>query len=388
MMGALEGLKVLDFSTLLPGPYATLVLADLGAEVLRVTNPRGHDLVTEWGSRIEGEGVTGTAAWLGRNKKGIFLNLKKPEAVEAVKRLVQEYDVIVEQFRPGVMDRLGLGYGALKEANPQIIYCSITGYGQYGPMRDRAGHDCNYLARSGILSAAGRKGGGPVLYNFQIADVAAGSNNAVIGILSAVYHRMRTGDGQHIDISMSDGALPFNSMDGAEFLAGGEATGREEGPLNGGGIYDFYRTADGGYMSVGSLEPKFFAALCDGLGFTEWRDGKCLSEDPGAVKKAFREKFLEKTRDGWTEIFKPLDACVEPVLSLDEAAADGHFNARGMWPEIPFDDGRRVRQLGCPVKLSECPVEYRHAGLPDGHNTDEILKSMGYMDADIKEMAE
>ena len=184
-MGALNGIKVLDFTTLLPGPYATMTLADLGAEVLKVSSKGKYDLVTHWPPVIDGTDTTGAAAWLGRNKKTIHLNMKKPAAVEAVKKLVMEYDIVVEQFRPGVMSKLGIGYDELKAINPKIIYCAITGYGQTGPMALRAGHDINYMSRSGIISAAGRKETGPALFNFQIADVAAGSKDAIIGILAA-----------------------------------------------------------------------------------------------------------------------------------------------------------------------------------------------------------
>ena len=375
-MGALEGLKILDFTTLLPGPYATLVLADLGAEVLRITNPNGYDLVTNWGEKIPGTEITGAAAWLGRNKKTMYLDLKHQDSIEIVKKLVLEYDIVIEQFRPGVMDRLGLGYQYLNEINERLIYCSVTGYGQTGCMKDKAGHDINYLARSGILSAAGRKKSGPSLYNFQIADVAAGSNNAVIGILAAVYHRQMTGEGQYIDISMSDGVVPFNSMDGVDYLAGGEAPERENGLLNGGGIYDFYETSDGGYMSVGSLEPKFFSALCDAVGLLEWKDGAILKDNSDKVKGKLKDIFLTKTKQEWEEIFSDTDACVESVLSLEEAVADKHLNERGMWPEVelPDTDARKIKQPGCPIKLSKTPVEYKYAGYPEGYHTQEIIK--------------
>ena len=207
-MGALDGYKVLDFSTLLPGPYATMTLADLGAEVLKVSSKDKYDLVVNWPPVIEGAQVTGAQAWLGRGKKTIHLNLKKPAAVEAVRKLIMEYDIIVEQFRPGVMKKLGLSYEQLREINPRIIYCSITGYGQDGPLSLRAGHDINYIARSGIAASAGRKKGGPSLYNFQIADVAGGSMNAVTSILAAIIYRERTGKGQYIDVSMQDSIVP------------------------------------------------------------------------------------------------------------------------------------------------------------------------------------
>ena len=367
-MKALEGLKILDFTTLLPGPFATLMLADLGAEVIRIKAPDRFDLVEHWLPEIDENGTTGAGAWLGRNKKSVFLDLKKSESAEIIRKMVMDYDIVVEQFRPGVMKRLGIGYETLKKVNPKVIYCSITGYGQTGPMSMKAGHDINYLARSGIMSAAGRKEEGPSLYNFQIADMASGSNNAVIGILAAVYHRQMTGKGQYIDISMSDGAVPFNSMDGASFLVGGIEPKRESGMLNGGGIYDFYRTKDGGYMSVGSLEPKFFAELLRVLELEENGDDKLM-------KDRIRNRFLEKTRDEWTGLFMDADACVEPVLSLDEAVRDSHLNERNMWPLVTLPvSGEKVRQPGCPVKLSECPPEYSHAGYPEGYNTEDILK--------------
>jgi len=389
-MRALEDLKVLDFSTLLPGPFATLMLADLGADVLRVSSKTRPDLVTSWPPEIPDAGVTASWAWLSRNKRTMFLNLKKPKAKEAVRRLVKEYDIVVEQFRPGVMEKLGLGYEELKKENPRLIYCSLTGYGQDGPMHLRAGHDINYLARSGIASAAGRADSGPSLYNFQIADIAAGAMNLTVSILAAVHYREITGKGQYVDVSMTDGVIPFNSMDGAGFPAGGPLPERESGTLNGGGIYDYYRTKDGQYMSVGSLEPKFFADLCRGLGFPEWADGSVLKTDLPKVKQSFRETFLTKTRDEWTEIFSGLDACVEPVLTLKEAMEDPHNRGRGMWPEVPLPGapGRSITQMGCPVRLSECPPEYRHAGYPAGHHTAEVLSGLGYSAEDILDMTE
>ena len=419
-MGALDGYKVLDFTTLLPGPYATMTLADLGADVLKVSGRGKYDLVVNWPPVIEGAKVTGSQAWLGRNKKTIFLNLKKPAAVEAVKKLVMEYDIVVEQFRPGVMDKLGVGYEELRKVNPRLIYCAITGYGQNGPFAMKAGHDINYLSRAGIAWAAGRKAGGPGLYNFQIADVAGGSMNAVSSILAAIIYRERTGEGQFIE----DSVIPFNSMDGASYFAGGPMPMRESGMLNGGGIYDFYETSDGRFMSVGSLEPKFFAALCEGLGHPEWKDGKILKTDAAMVKQTFREVFKTKTCDEWTAIFGELDACVEPVMNLEEVSKDEHLVRRGMWPsvEVPvsassasFDGtggcssvesggcggsasgdsggsdgsasgGLRITQMGCPMHLSACPPRYDHAGYPEGYHTEQILQSLGYTEEEIAEM--
>lgn len=387
-MGALDGLKILDFSTLLPGPYATLVLADLGAEVVKVSSKGRYDLVTHWPPVLEGTDTTAAAAWLGRNKKTICLDLKRPEAVEAVKKLIGEYDILLEQFRPGVMERLGLGYESLRACNPRLIYCSLTGYGQTGPLRDRAGHDINYLSRSGVMDAAGRQSTGPTLTNMQIADVAVGSMNTVVSILAAVCHRERTGEGQYLDVSMMDGLVPFHSMDGACFLAGAEAPRREGQMLNGGGIYDFYETSDGGYMSVGSLEPKFFAQLCQAMDCPQWADGGILHRDPTLVKETLREKFLTKSRAEWTELFSRFDACVEPVLTPAEAVEDEHIIQRGLLPEVPLPqtEGKTVRQLGCPIKLSQCPPEYRHAGYPEGWHTAEVLGKLGYTNEEIDAM--
>ena len=261
-MGSLDGLKVLDFSTLLPGPYATLMLADMGAEVLKVSSASKPDIVLDYPPFIGDTGISACQAWLGRNKKTMFLNLKTEEGKAIVKELVKEYDIVLEQFRPGVMDKLGLGYEDLKAVNPGVIYCSLTGYGNSGPLKMAAGHDINYMSRSGIISHAGRKEGGPSLMNFQIADIAVGSLNSVIGILAAVNYRRNTGKGQFIDVAMMDGCVPFNSLDGAGFLVSGEEPKREGERLNGGSMYDYYETKDGQYMSVGSLEPKFWKDFC------------------------------------------------------------------------------------------------------------------------------
>ncbi|MBQ6370697.1 MAG: CoA transferase [Firmicutes bacterium] len=379
-MGSLDGLKVLDFSTLLPGPYASLMLADMGAEVLKISAPDRYDLVQHYGAYIEGTETTACSAWLGRNKKTMFLNLKTPEAKQIIRRLIMEYDIILEQFRPGVMDRLGLGYEELRSVNPRLIYCSLTGYGQTGPLRDAAGHDINYMSRSGIISHAGRAGSGPSLMNFQIADIAAGSLHSVIGILAAVYSREQTGQGQFVDVAMMDGCVPFNSLDGADFLVSGRQPQREGELLNGGCMYDYYETSDGGYMSVGSLEPKFWAAFCRAIGREDLISGTVRPEDTSKVKEEIREIFRSKTRAEWTEIFSDADACVQPVMDLKEALLeDEQIRAREMVVEVdlPLHENVKVRQMATPVRLSETPCEYRTAGFPEGYHTREIIESLG-----------
>lgn len=379
-MGALDGLKILDFSTLLPGPFATLMLADMGAEVLKIGSAGKADIVADYPPFIEGTDISASQAWLGRNKKTMFLNLKTEEGRSIVKELVKEYDIVMEQFRPGVMDRLGLGYEDLKAVNPAVIYCSLTGYGQSGPLRDAAGHDINYMSRSGIISHAGRKAEGPSLMNFQIADIAVGSLNSVIGILAAVNHRRNTGIGQFIDVAMMDGCVPFNSIDGAAFLVSGRQPAREGERLNGGCIYDFYQTKDGEYMSVGSLEPKFWKQFCMAIGREDLIEGSVWPQNINEVKSEIRGIFKTKTRDEWVEVFSHYDACVQPVLDLNEALlCDEQIKAREMVVDVnlPLHEGISVRQLATAVKLSECPCEYKHAGYPAGYHTREIIEAMG-----------
>ena len=379
-MGALDGLKILDFTTLLPGPYATLMLADMGAEVLKVSSAGKYDLVLDYGERVDGTDISACQAWLGRNKKTMFLNLKTPEAMEIVRQLIMDYDIVIEQFRPGVMQRLGLGYEDLRRINPRLIYCSLTGYGQTGPLRDAAGHDINYMSRSGIISHAGRAGSGPSLMNFQIADIAVGSLNSVIGILAAVISRQATGKGQFVDVAMLDGCVPFNSLDGADFLVSGRQPCREGQLLNGGSMYDYYETSDGGYMSVGSLEPKFWEAFCRGIGREDLIAGTVRPENASEVKEEIRSIFRTKTRAEWTDIFSELDACVQPVMDLQEALLeDPQIRSRGMVVDVdmPLREGTKVKQMATSIDLSETPCEYRFAGYPLGWHTKEIIASLG-----------
>ena len=387
-MGSLDGLKILDFSTLLPGPYATLMLADMGAEVLKISSASKPDIVTDYPPFIDGTDISASQAWLGRNKKTMFLNLKTKEGRDIVKELVKEYDIVMEQFRPGVMDRLGLGYEDLKVVNPAVIYCSLTGYGQTGPLRDAAGHDINYMSRSGIISHAGREAEGPSLMNFQIADIAVGSLNSVIGILAAVNYRRNTGRGQFIDVAMMDGCVPFNSIDGAAFLVSGRQPLREGERLNGGCIYDFYKTKDGGYMSVGSLEPKFWKQFCTAIGREDLTEGSVWPENIAEVKAEIRGIFKTKTRDEWVEVFSHYDAGVQPVLDLNEALLeDEQIKAREMVVDVklPTYDNITVKQLATSVKLSECPCEYKFAGYPAGYHTREIIEKLGLDYDELKE---
>ena len=352
MAAPLANLKILDFSTLLPGPYATMMLADMGAEVLRIEAPDRVDLAKVM-PPFDGKFST-TFSYLGRGKQTLQLNLKQPESVEKVKQLVQDYDIVVEQFRPGVMDRLGIGYEVLKAINPKLIYCAITGYGQTGPYKDRAGHDINYLAISGVASHCGRADSGPPPMGIQIADVAGGSHHAVMGILAAVIKRQETGEGAFIDISMTDAAFALNAMAGAAALAGGQPQKPESGMLNGGTFYDYYQTRDGRWLSVGSLEPQFSSRLCDTLGLGELKS-YALSQKPEhqqELKAAIKQKIAERSLAEWQEVFAEVDACVEPVLTIEEAAEHPQLKARGMVVDRDRGDGVVQFQMDFPLRFS------------------------------------
>ena len=378
MAGPLSSLKVLDFTTLLPGPYATMALADMGADVLKVVSASRPDVVAFIPPFVPGTKLSAAFVYLGRGKRCMTLNLKDNRALKIIHRLVADYNIVIEQFRPGVMAKLGLDYDSLKKVNPALIYCSLTGYGQTGPLRDRAGHDINYLARSGVMSYSGKKETGPSLMGMQIADIASGSNNAVIGILAAVVDRNKTGKGQHVDISMTDGMIAFNAMFGAGFLVDGKDLNREETLLNGGSFYDFYETKDGQYMSFGGLEPQFFSAFCETIGRKDLIPGGVGPKEIAPLKKQVREIFKTKTRAEWVALFKKVDACAEPVLSLTEALNDACAIERGMVVEVSLPDGKKVRQLGNPIKFSAMPAEYGTAGISPGMHTKEVILELGY----------
>ncbi|VVN07317.1 Succinyl-CoA--L-malate CoA-transferase beta subunit [Pseudomonas fluorescens] len=380
MSGPLASLKVLDFSTLLPGPFASLMLADMGAEVLRIESPTRMDLL-----RVlppHDQGTSASHAYLNRNKRSLALDLKQAAALEIVRALVKDYDIVLEQFRPGVMERLGLGYEALKALNPRLIYVSITGYGQTGPYKDRAGHDINYLALAGVASYTGREDSGPLPLGVQLADVGGGSLHAVVGLLAAVIARQQTGVGQYLDVSMTDCSFSLNAMAGAGYLACGVQPERETHVLNGGSFYDYYRSRDGRWMSVGSLEPAFMQQLCAAFGRPELA---ALGLDP-ALKLALQVEFEKRSFDELCELFAAVDACVEPVLSLSEAVEHPQLKARALVSQVPRGDGSTQAQLACPLKFSEGLPAPRHIGVAVGAHSDEVLAELGFSAQRIAEL--
>ncbi|WLG97140.1 CaiB/BaiF CoA-transferase family protein [Pseudomonas sp. FP198] len=381
MQGPLASLKVLDFSTLLPGPFASLLLADMGAEVLRIESPERPDLL-----RIlppHDQGTSASHAYLNRNKRSLALDLKQPAALEIIKRLLDDHDILLEQFRPGVMERLGLGYEALKAINPRLIYVSISGYGQTGPFKDRAGHDINYLALAGLASHTGRADSGPLPLGIQAADIAGGSLHGVIGLLAAVIARQQSGQGQHLDVSMTDCVFSLNALAGAGYLACGVKPGWENHALNGGSFYDYYRTRDGRWMSVGSLEPGFMQALCAALGRPELAAQGLAPEQQQRLKEQLRSEFEKRDFADLCALFAEVDACVEPVLELDEALEHPQLKARHLVTQVPRGDGSSQAQMACPLKFSAGLPEPRHIGARLGAHTEQVLRELGFRDEQI-----
>jgi alpha-methylacyl-CoA racemase len=381
----LAGLKVLDFTTLLPGPYATQLLADMGAEVLRIESPTRPDLVKLMPPFVgTGNGkVSAAHATLNRNKKSMAINLKHAGAKEIIHKLLPEYDIVIEQFRPGVMQRLGLDFAALKHIQPKLIYCSITGYGQTGPLKDRAGHDINYLALSGLASFSGRAETGPVLSGTQIADIAGGSHHAAMAIMAAVIQRATTNEGQYLDISMSDAALALTTMFGSNALTSGEDPSYGQEMLNGGLFYDYYQTSDQRHISIGSLEPNFALALLTLLKLDSWKSkmGDQSQQNQHQLKTAIRKKVAAQPLAYWQAEFAKVDACVEPVLTMNEALKHPHFIARGMVTQALDANNNAIEQINSALPFKRTTPH--QSGKQLGADTLSIMQQLGYSDEQI-----
>jgi crotonobetainyl-CoA:carnitine CoA-transferase CaiB-like acyl-CoA transferase len=389
-MSALSDIKVLDLSRLLPGGFCSLLLADFGADVLKVEDTGMGDYVRWSPPYHEGADETAKSAMflaLNRGKRSIRLNLKEDAGREVLLKLVREHDVLLESFRPGVMDRLGVGYERLREENPALVYCAITGYGQDGPYTARAGHDLNYLALNGLLDLSGEAGGPPMQAAGQIADVGGGSLMAAFGILAALRERERSGQGQLVDISMFDGSLSWLAMVAARYLADGQKLVRGDLELTGRLIcYRPYACKDG-WVTLGALEPKFWQAWCRGVDREDLIEKQF--EAPGSEAHADVERiFVERTRDEWHAFAEQHDCCLEPVLALDEALDSELVRAREMVVQIdqPGTDG--VSLLGVPVKLSRTPGAPAGPGPGLGEHTREVLAGLGYSDDEIGSLLE
>jgi alpha-methylacyl-CoA racemase len=387
----LSDIRVLDLTRLLPGGFCSMLLADLGAEVVKVEDTGMGDYV-RWAPPYYGteeQDPLGTRSSLylslNRGKRSIRLDLKSEEGRAALLRLVESYDVVLDGFRPGVLDRLGVGYERLREANPAIVVCAITGYGQDGPYAQRAGHDMNYLGLVGLLGLTGATGGPPVQAGAQIADLGGGALMAAVGVLAALHERRRSGLGQMVDVSMADGALSWLAMVAGRYFCDGEVPRRGDQVLAGGVIcYLPYEAADG-WVSCGALEPKFWAKLCAGAGRPDLVERQF--EAPGG--EGWREMaavFRARTRAEWKAFNDEHDCCVEPILDLEEALDSELVRSRGMVVEIEQPELGTVRGLGVPVKLGRTPGDPTRPAPALGEHTEAILAEAGYSPAQIAAM--
>jgi alpha-methylacyl-CoA racemase len=384
----LSSLVVVDLTRLLPGGFCTLLLADFGADVIKVEDTGAGDYARWIGERVEDatDPSVATPAFvaLNRNKRSVQLDLKSEHGRAALLRLVATADVLVESFRPGVMERLRLGYEDLRAVNPRLVYCSITGYGQQGPLSHRAGHDMNYLATAGVLGLGGDAGGPLPQSPVQIADIGGGALMAAFAIMAALNERVRSGEGQQLDISMAHGALSWLALPAAELLNTAGESRRGELLLGGGAVcYRPYECADG-WVTLGALEPKFFAAFCHGVGREDLIERQF--DPPGSPAHANVESIMRsRTRAEWAAFGGEHDCCVEPVLELDEVLDSALVRARAMVVDVDQPGAERpVRQLGVPVKLSRTPGDPRRAPGPAlGEHTRAVLAEAGYSPGEI-----
>ncbi|MGZ5336462.1 MAG: CaiB/BaiF CoA transferase family protein [Solirubrobacterales bacterium] len=387
----LSDVRVLDLTRLLPGGFCSLMLADFGAEVLKVEDTGMGDYV-RWAppfhEGVEDSAKSGLYLALNRGKRSIRINLKEEGGRDVLLRLARDYDVLVESFRPGVLDRLGVGYERLRQENPGLVYCAITGYGQDGPNRDRSGHDMNYLGLNGLLGLTGEAGGPPVQSAGQIADLGGGALMAAFGVLAALHERRSSGEGQLVDVSMTDGSLAWMAMAAGRYFADGKVPKRGDNELAGAILcYRPYACKDG-YVTLGALEPKFWEAWCRGVGRDDLIQHQF--ERPGSETHAEVERiFLERTRDQWRQFASEHDCCLEPVLDLDEALDSELVKAREMVVELDQPGAERpVKQLGVPVKMSRTPGRVEAPGPSLGEHTDEVLEAAGYSAEQIAALKE
>ncbi len=388
--GPLTGVKVLDLSLLLPGPLCSQHLADMGAEVIKVENPRLGDMTRYLTTKVSKGDFAEAGAFLqlNRNKKSITVNIKREGGRDVIMRLLKDADILLEGFRPDTLNELGIGYEQLKEKFPRLIYCAISGYGATGHYKEHAGHDANYIARSGLLALNGVKGGPPVVPGFQVADIAGGTLTALAAILAALYAGEKNGKGQFIDVSMQDGATPFLSLLLGDYIATGKEPERGNDMLSGMlPNYKIYETKDGKYVMLAALEEKFFQTF---LRQIEREDIlKNMSRDEAGFTAATAELekiFKSKTYAEWAPLFENPDSCFSGLSSLGEVLQDKHLRDRGTVLEIDHPKLGKVPVIGSPFHFSETPVSYRLAPPEMGQHTEDVLKSAGFSAAEIEQL--
>ncbi len=385
----LDHIRILDLSRLAPGPFCTMLLADLGADVIKIEElGGGRRARLERQARRpppEEEARRRAHSAFDRNKRSITLDLKSPDGVEVFRRLARTADVVVEGFRPGVVRRLGVDYERLRDLNPRLVYCSISGYGQDGPYAGVVGHDINYIALAGALSLIGERDGPPATPGNLLGDFAGGGLLAAFGILAAVVARERTGAGQYVDIAMTDGVAMLLTYFFSEYFARGSIPMRGTHRLTGAApYYGAYRCADDRYIAVGCNEPWFYENLCRALGGERYLDDQwAAGERAEEIRRFFAEAFRARPRDEWFDALRDHDVAASPVYTLDEAASDPQLRARGMFVDLLDPEVGPVRQVGIAVKLSETPGAVRHTAHAAGADTDAVLREAAFSPEEI-----
>ncbi len=374
--GALNGITVIDLSRLLPGPYCSMILADHGARVISIED-----------KRFLADGLFMDI--VNRNKKHMTLNLKTAEGKQIFFKLIEKADIVLEGFRPGVVNRLGVDYESVKKVNPRIIYCSISGFGQTGPYRDRVGHDVNYLSIGGVLDLIGETDRPPAIPGIQIADIAGGGMNAAIGIMLALFAREKSGQGQYVDISMTDGMVGF--LPASMFfsrLTGSEPVRSDNLLSHRYACYNTYETADGKYLSIGAVEKRFWQKLCKILEIQDYADLQYDDRHRTEIIDCLRRTFRQKTLAEWEGVLGGSDVCWAPIQSLGDVLKDPLFQAREMVVEFETRSGQKSKTLGVPVKMSDTPGSIRTPPPEFGQDTAAILKELGYTDEEIGVLVE
>jgi alpha-methylacyl-CoA racemase len=374
----LAGITVLDHSTVGPASRCTSILGDLGAQVIKIGPVGGDRWPPPW-----------FAYGAGRRTKRARFDLKSEKGRDAFLRLASQADVIVDSFRPGVADKLGVGFEAVHAYNPRLIYCATSGYGQFGPYRDRAGHDINYLAIGGFLATQGmRADGGPAIPGATVADSAGGGMHAVIAILAALVRRAHSHEGVFLDVSTTEGVLALTSLNVDEYLATGVEPAPATGLLTGKyACYEVYKARDGRWLAVGAIEPKFFSNLCEQLGLSHLAADQMNDGKQDDLKREIAAAFSRRDRDEWVMLLADADCCVTPVLSISEVSEDIHLNARDVFSEIDGPQGEKRRQVA-PVISGALRESHYEAVSQNATDTAQLLSAAGLDDEEISSLLE